>query len=81
MSVMCAYDCAMKLSDQAIQEFREIFAREFKRDLSEEEARDRAEAFMRLILLLLRPTPSHAERDRPGTPNGSVDETIPSATL
>lgn len=71
----------MKLSDQAIKEFREIFAREFKRDLSEEEARDRAEAFMRLILLLLRPMPSHAERDRPLPESGLIDETIPSATL
>jgi len=47
----------MKLSDKAVQEFKAIFHREFKRELSDDEARGRAESFMRLILLLLRPSP------------------------
>jgi hypothetical protein len=45
----------MRLSDKAVQDFREIFVREFKKDISEEEARQRAESLMRLVLLLLRP--------------------------
>ena len=71
----------MNLSDKAIQEFREIFAREFKRELSDQDARQRAEAFMRLILLLLRPMPSiPAHRDKASV-SSSIDEHRQSDTL
>jgi hypothetical protein len=70
----------MELSDRAIQEFKEIFAREFKRELPEQEARQRAEAFMRLILLLLRPMPSTPDHgDNVAT--SAIDERAPSGTL
>jgi hypothetical protein len=67
----------MRLSDKAIQEFREIFHREFKRDLSDEEARQRAESFMHLILLLLRPMPAKPAGKNKGIAPW-VDETPPS---
>ena len=71
----------MKLSDQAIQEFREIFAREFDRELSDQEARQRAEAFMRLILLLLRPMPSTPDHGSDVPSSATVDDGARSGTL
>jgi len=71
----------MRLSDKAIQEFREIFAREFKRELSDQDARQRAEAFMRLILLLLRPMPSTPDHGGNVSMSSSFDEHGQSDTL
>jgi hypothetical protein len=71
----------MKLSDKAIQEFREIFAREFKRELSDQDARQHAEAFMRLILLLLRPMPSTPDHGDDAIVSSSIDEHGQSGTL
>lgn len=47
----------MFLSDQAVQEFKEIYEKEFKEKLSEGEYRIRAENFLRLMELITKPIP------------------------
>lgn len=51
----------MKLSDEAIQEFSQIFKQEFNEDLPFDRARELAESFMGVILLVLRPLPPKNE--------------------
>lgn len=48
----------MRLSHKAVQEFREIYKREFGKQLSEAEAREIAERVMRVFAIVLRPLPS-----------------------
>ena len=62
----------MDLPPEAISEFKEIFHSEFKRLLSDDEARERAEAFMRLVLLILRPLPSDTDEDVPDGPHETL---------
>ncbi len=47
----------MKLSQQAIQDFKAIFKEVFTEEISDEYARDRAESLMRLMLIVLRRQP------------------------
>lgn len=44
----------MSLPDQAIKEFQDIWREEFNEDISIAEARQRAEEFLRLIVLIMR---------------------------
>jgi len=48
----------MNLPASAFSEFKWIFESEFNRTLTDDEARERAEAFMRVVILILRPVPS-----------------------
>jgi hypothetical protein len=48
----------MNLTKEAVDQFKEIFHKEFGTLLSDEEARERAESFMRLVLIVLRRQPS-----------------------
>ena len=47
----------MRLSPEAIQEFQEIYRREFGKAISDDEARKIAERFITLIEIILRPIP------------------------
>ena len=48
----------MRLTDNDLDEFAEIYKAEFKKDISREEARDVASQLMKLYELLARPLPS-----------------------
>ena len=48
----------MELPLDAISEFENIFEAEFGRVLSDDEAHERAESFMRVVILILRPRAS-----------------------
>lgn len=45
----------MNLPAEAKSHFKEIFHREFGELLSDEEAQERAESFMRLVMIIVRP--------------------------
>jgi len=47
----------MRLSPEAIQEFKKIHQREFGQTLSDAEAREMAERFMNLMEIVCRPIP------------------------
>ena len=47
----------MRLSVEAIQEFREIYQREFGKAISDDEAQKIAERFMNLMEIVCRPIP------------------------
>jgi hypothetical protein len=47
----------MKLTKEAVDQFKEIFHKEFGTLLSDEEARERANSFMRLVLVAVRRQP------------------------
>jgi len=52
----------MKLPKGAIDEYRELIKQEFGHDMTDEEARESAESFMRLVLLILEPQLSERTR-------------------
>lgn len=45
------------LSEKAVEEYRQIYKERFGTDLALEEARERAERFMRLFQVVYRPIP------------------------
>lgn len=45
------------LSDKAIEEFREIYIKEFNKPISFEEAKIKAENFIQLVKLITSPSP------------------------
>lgn len=47
----------MFLSDQAVQEFKEIYEKESNEKLTDGEYRIRAENFLRLMILITKPIP------------------------
>ena len=51
----------MYLPDEAVQEFKEIYEKEFGEKLSEGEYRIRAENFLRLMVLITKPIPKKEE--------------------
>jgi len=58
----------MDFPSAAISEFKTIFEGEFKQLLSDNEARERAEAFMRVVILILRPLPNATHAMKNATP-------------
>ena len=54
----------MNLPKDAIDDFKQIFYDEFGEKLSDDEAQERAESFMRLVLIVLRPQPWDDEETR-----------------
>jgi len=57
----------MQLSNEAIKEFREIYRKEFKEDIDEPPARERAERLLNLVKVIYRPL-THDRCDRPPNP-------------
>ena len=51
----------MKLSHKAIEDFKKIWKEEFREDITDEFAKERAEGLMRLVLIALKPQPWDAE--------------------
>lgn len=51
----------MFLSDQAVQEFKEIYEKKFDEKLTDGEYRIRAENFLRLMELITKPIPKKEE--------------------
>lgn len=47
----------MRLSDEAIQEFKEIHYRQFREEISDDQAREMAERFMNFMEIICRPIP------------------------
>ena len=56
ISLQCwkGYNFFMKLSDKAIQEFKDIFKKEYGKDLTDAEARDQGERLFGLFDLLFK---------------------------
>ena len=52
----------MRLSREAIKEYKEIYKKEFGEDLSDAEAEEQALRVLHLFWLLLCPLPQHPER-------------------
>ena len=53
----------MRLSRQAIQEYKEIYKKEFGEEISDAQAEEQALRVLRLFRLLLRPLPHHHEHN------------------
>ena len=53
----------MRLSEQAIKEFKDIYHRECGVELSDQEAQEEALRLLRLFRLLIRPPPSSRSSD------------------
>ena len=56
------YREGMRLSSKAIQEYKEIYKKEFGEELSDAEAEEQALRVLHLFWLLLCPLPQHPER-------------------
>ena len=57
----------MQLSNEAVREFKDLYEKEFDEVLSDDEARARAQSFMRLVLILIRPLPDGSPAPLPGS--------------
>jgi hypothetical protein len=66
----------MNLSKQALDEFKEIFQRVFGEPISDDEARERAESLMRLMLIALRRQPWDKDDDPSDSKNGDEYSTV-----
>lgn len=61
----------MKISDQDLEGFRSIYAKEFSETITLPEAREMATRLVNLYLLLLRPLPG--EQGQEEKPNTTID--------
>jgi hypothetical protein len=52
----------MRISPEAIEEFKKIYREEFGDDLTDDQAQECALRFLRLFQLLLKPLPDSSER-------------------
>jgi len=65
----------MRLSQEAIQEFKEIYQREFGKAISDDEARKIGERFIGFMEIILRPIPGvdyPIDKVKPPTLNNSL---------
>ncbi len=51
----------MKLSEEAIEEFREIYRKEFGKEISDGEAQEMGIRLIRLFKIILRPIPKEMD--------------------
>ena len=58
------YCGGMRLSQQAIEDFKKIFKKEYGEDISDAEAEEMAIRFLRLFSLIYRPIPEDAENTK-----------------
>ena len=58
------YHPVMNLPDEAIQEYKELIQEDFGYHMTDDEARESAESFMRLVRLLITPPTSNRETRR-----------------
>jgi len=65
----------MRLSKQAIEEFKKIYREEFGKEISDEEAQEMGEGLLSLFKIIYRPIPEK-EIDGPKR-NGNIDLTEP----
>jgi hypothetical protein len=58
----------MRLSKEAIQEFKDIYNEEFKEEISDEEAQEMCESLLSLFKIIYRPIPEHKDNKIPELP-------------
>ncbi len=58
----------MRLSKEAIQEFKDIYNEEFKEEISDEEAQEMCESLLSLFKIIYRPIPEDKDNKIPELP-------------